>query len=1127
MAYINVGGICINSQITSTIATVTEIFVVLTSIAVVIMMYRRHKIIKKEVLLKRRCPSEYAVLVSNLPAGATKKEILNHFNNLYDPRAKFVPHRPTSCFDNFLEPLPDGAKGEHTEFVPVQDNSLDKLDADNDRIDTTGGWVASVTVLRSNSKKIRSYKSAEKILLKIMRARAKVKKAYDAKEGLDGVEKCLENLAKLERMLWNHKDEYKSSNDEKVQCAIVLFKYRESFLRCIHDYRFSDNPCGRNKLPQDLWFNGLETCKLRVIPAPPPEAIIWENVEDAFSCKSRFLRKSLTTVIALAFMLCVVGLASVLRDIMRDADDSILCQDYSWRLKSVYMENDTPIGGTITMTDTSNNTMCALNQNSSLNINASVLRSPCLCSNVTYNAGFTNIHKSTVYDVNPFIKLNEEGYFKRVYDPKTPLERADIIDIIGIMKDSVTGNSSKNWANMNTFCSSPCIHKTAAPSFAEYITKKISKKSRNMTLSNVCLTEYCKFRPYQGSNSMCLAYPRYFIHNCYCVQEWNEKLKNGMSVFELLTDLLADENICYKHAITKVYSLIFKVITILVILGLNTFSDFFMRKLTMIERPLTHSDIHKSAFMKIFLTRFINTAIVFLLVNARVQAEDDDTAGFVSVFQAFGLFQGDFSSLTLRWYQKVGSFLTLMLIINIMEPHIAPSLRMFFNFVNMCRCCARDVIQRDLNNRMSGIRFNIQDRYPQMMGYAFTVFAYSAGFPVLYIAGLFYVVIMYIFDKLAIFHSYDIRGITGVDGSLSMSTLRLFPVAIVLHICIAVYMHSIPEVFPAGYIDSVGSGRYSFFDYVSTSITPNATDGQKIFEEVPIIRGIFVNHNIPALLLLLLLLLGIFFYTFFGHVIQKCTNKLFKDHKKKQRRRRKRKTKQGIRSTKEVKSFPGYTEKFVRNIHEKDLKSFVKKHHTSGNLHMWSPLIKCIGPMGYEGKPGCARYYPYKPRDCVILYQHQNKIRIHYVDMKDRNGKPTDAYDEWIDKDSDRIRPESLAPTNKIHRMYKMWMLYGNFEDKVFFQKYDVKRTWEVIADKRLYLYHLHLNTDYTTSFQGIADEIKYMSHAEDKVSARLRKRILLRKTSSHHLPSLRSLLRLFCHVLFKRIPHAFTLFKL
>ena len=63
-----------------------------------------------------------------------------------------------------MEALPEAVMKEHNDFVPVKDNSLDKLDGD-DKIDTTGGWIASITIVHNNTKLIRGYKASEKLLL--------------------------------------------------------------------------------------------------------------------------------------------------------------------------------------------------------------------------------------------------------------------------------------------------------------------------------------------------------------------------------------------------------------------------------------------------------------------------------------------------------------------------------------------------------------------------------------------------------------------------------------------------------------------------------------------------------------------------------------------------------------------------------------------------------------------------------------------------------------------------------------------------------------------------------------------------------------------------------------------------
>ena len=62
-----------------------------------------------------------------------------------------------------------------------------------------------------------------------------------------------------------------------VSCAFVTFQYSESMARCVEDYQFWEIfPFNFLYCPHALKLNGK---RIRVIHAPEPDELIWENLE--------------------------------------------------------------------------------------------------------------------------------------------------------------------------------------------------------------------------------------------------------------------------------------------------------------------------------------------------------------------------------------------------------------------------------------------------------------------------------------------------------------------------------------------------------------------------------------------------------------------------------------------------------------------------------------------------------------------------------------------------------------------------------------------------------------------------------------------------------------------------------
>jgi hypothetical protein len=87
---------------------------------------------------------------------------------------------------------------------------------------------------------------------------------------------------------------------------------------------------------------------------------------------------------------------------------------------------------------------------------------------------------------------------------------------------------------------------------------------------------------------------------------------------------------------------------------------------------------------KILFFQFINTALLILIVNAKVPE--------FRIPSSFPLFNGNYEDFTVSWYRNVGTTLTIAMLMNIVTPHIAenllfliPSIRRFFD-----RGCTQD-----------------------------------------------------------------------------------------------------------------------------------------------------------------------------------------------------------------------------------------------------------------------------------------------------------------------------------------------------------------------------------------------------------------------------------------------------
>ena len=106
-----------------------------------------------------------------------------------------------------------------------------------------------------------------------------------------------------------------------------------------------------------------------------------------------------------------------------------------------------------------------------------------------------------------------------------------------------------------------------------------------------------------------------------------------------------------------------------------------------------------------FLTQFINTGLVILVVNAKITE--------LSLPASLPIFAGQYMDFTVEWYKVVGATITLTMLFNIVMPHFWVMLKMMYK--GFCRCwdrgfsCdrknTRKMLQEDYNELYTGPEF--------------------------------------------------------------------------------------------------------------------------------------------------------------------------------------------------------------------------------------------------------------------------------------------------------------------------------------------------------------------------------------------------------------------------------------
>lgn len=197
----------------------------------------------------------------------------------------------------------------------------------------TNEAVAEVNLAFKSAKAIQHYRMRGKIMKERIKCvqRIRYESSYNKAEVLERrrrrkIKKLLKERRKLTEQI-TLIDDVRKGNTKKSYDAIqafVTFDTETGFLNAISSYQIN---WIRSFFfyPKHLFFGGN---KLKLLQAPEPSTIIWENLE--FSATSRFCRKCLTTFIASLAVLMSIYFTFLAKDFREELVKSMnaVCPDY-------------------------------------------------------------------------------------------------------------------------------------------------------------------------------------------------------------------------------------------------------------------------------------------------------------------------------------------------------------------------------------------------------------------------------------------------------------------------------------------------------------------------------------------------------------------------------------------------------------------------------------------------------------------------------------------------------------------------------------------------------------------------------------------------------------------------------
>ena len=537
--------------------------------------------------------SDYSVYVRGLPEDATRQEITAHFSNLFALDQPDWSNPGYCCCLHIWQKksrLPEDITDKGSlmydeagnEILLVQTVTFGKTDnIDNTRDDLyLGTWVAETTVIHPNSELIIQYQKQKKINLKLMTARAHVKKyargTPDPKgpnpkkeaKWMTEVGKYSAHHEHAERSISRHQ----SRVDYKMRAcsgAFVTFQHEESFLRALADYRRARTCMGRCLQPKELRFRpkrGTENPKQNMMPlvvtqADEPTNIIWEHLNT--TNREINIRRCCTLMPCLLFLIIAMLVVFYVQDqgkLFKESTPSMAA--CALDIPASYMESYDAV------------TAAASAVGADGVVSAEGLI-PFYDKELTKSSCPRGKHyisyRNTTLNASGWTEANAEDY-----------ER-------GISDVNYTSTAQP-------LCVNPCVGPNEA---------------------STCQTLACKDNP---RSALCRTFTKNSVVGCYCKGRLEVAIRNGGYNQEVLDEFTKETNgVCDVFLGMYVANIGLSIGMTVLIVVVNGLLRIFLTMLARSEHHHSEGAESSAISIKVFAATFMNTAVTMLVVNAAFQ----------------------------------------------------------------------------------------------------------------------------------------------------------------------------------------------------------------------------------------------------------------------------------------------------------------------------------------------------------------------------------------------------------------------------------------------------------------------------------------------------------------------------
>jgi len=697
-------------------------------------------------------PADYTVWIPSLPK--------------YLPDADDHANYPEKLAEHFRQVLRSAARD------PIEDPFAVQV------VTVVHGYDGAIMQFGEKGNHMQDQENARLLRLRAQ-AQGKEKSAAKHEKHISGLD---DKIRKIEKRL---RTQARMTDDTRSVCsAFVTFTHEEYKDRVLDEYRFANHALFKLCQPEGLRFGGQ---RLNVVKACDPTDLYWENLD--YDYRKRMMRKGVIVFFTfLVLVVCSVVIAS-LESISGDQAPEVL--------KTTWIVANTPASGSACLSfcswDLFSSPSCTLDGQSSktwptarlfdasgtiadiVELNGECSNPWRLCDNLAGNSS-SRAWLGIEFDSAQAVKCMKVRQHS--------VTSAHELRILSCASGAAPENASvlASW--------DPAAHCQAME--LVYPASAHSSGSLSVVPDTSCATDpasYIEFEVATLAKADSVGSPVGNPSlNCFCRQQASNNLAGFMTppwstpAEELCKEWSQEMTMTYLKVGGSVLA-----ITVLNEVLLVIYSYFIAW-----ERLCTVTELAKSQLGKLFLSQFVNTGLLMLLVNANIK-QYPSVLAFIKVLS---IGEGSYHDMTGQWYTVVGTTLILTVLAKVASSSASPIVMSQVVHPLMERFYSKKKLTQETLNAVYTLpEWNLSLRLAEGMNIIFCVVMYSGGMPILYLVGALYCLTSYWIDKRSL-----LRGShrpPAYKEDVVMMSVNMLPVAAFLHTAVAAWTFGNQALLPS------------------------------------------------------------------------------------------------------------------------------------------------------------------------------------------------------------------------------------------------------------------------------------------------------------------------------------------